>query len=53
MEAKQNTELAMRNMQMELRTALAKIKQVQRIDLLPDIKYKAYVGFVWLKKTFF
>ena len=33
-EAKQNTELAMRNMQMELRTALANIKQVQKINFL-------------------
>ena len=33
-EAKQNTELAMRNMQMELRTALANIKQVQKLNSL-------------------
>ena len=31
-EAKQNTELAMRNMQMELRTALANIKQVPKTE---------------------
>ena len=31
-EAKQNTELAMRNMQMELRTALANIKQVPKAN---------------------
>ena len=49
-EAKQNTELAMRNMQMELRTALANIKQVCFVLNNREIAKLAFVGWLYPSK---